>query len=47
MAGDIAQKVAVPYAEAMISIATGQGLVDEFGDNARGILAVMAEAPDF
>jgi F-type H+-transporting ATPase subunit delta len=45
MAGDIAQQIAAPYAEAMLSIATNQNLVDEFGDSARGILAVMETLP--
>ncbi|MGK7909388.1 MAG: ATP synthase F1 subunit delta [Synechococcus sp.] len=47
MAGDIAQKVAGPYAEAMLSIATGQELIDQFGDDAQGILAVIKQTPEF
>ncbi|MEL7083144.1 MAG: ATP synthase F1 subunit delta [Cyanobacteria bacterium P01_A01_bin.3] len=46
MAGDIAKQVAVPYAEAMLSIATGQDAVDKFGEDARGILAVLEQTPE-
>ncbi|WP_017324766.1 ATP synthase F1 subunit delta [Synechococcus sp. PCC 7336] len=41
MSGNIAQQIAAPYSEAMLSIAKEQNLVNEFGEDARGILSVL------
>lgn len=47
MAGSIAQQVADPYAEALLSIGTSNELIDAFGDDARFILDVLKECPEF
>ncbi len=39
-------KVIEPYTEALMSLAQSQNLVDQFGENAEGVLAVMAESEE-
>jgi F-type H+-transporting ATPase subunit delta len=42
----IASQVAEPYAQALMSVAQAQGLVDEFGNNFREIEALLTESAD-
>lgn len=46
MAGAITQQVADPYAEALLSIARQQNLVDTFGEDIRSILATLHQTPE-
>lgn len=46
MAGSIAQQVADPYAEALLSLGTSNNLVDAFGEDARFIVGVLDECPE-
>ncbi len=45
MAGAITQQVADPYAEALLSIAKQQNLVNAFGEDLRSILATLEQTP--
>lgn len=46
MAGAIAQQVADPYAEALLSLARQQNQVDAFGNDIRFILATTQQTPE-
>ncbi|MEM9156122.1 MAG: ATP synthase F1 subunit delta [Cyanobacteria bacterium P01_F01_bin.33] len=47
MAGSVAQQVSDPYAEALLSIGSGNNLIDAFSEDARFILDVLKECPEF
>jgi len=40
------EAIAEPYAEAMMSVAQTQNLVEQFGENARGLMELINSSPD-
>lgn len=44
--GGITSRVAEPYAEALMSIATNQNLTDKFGEDATGLIALVDESEE-
>ncbi|MGA7932383.1 MAG: ATP synthase F1 subunit delta [Kovacikia sp.] len=44
--GGITSKIAVPYSEALMSLAQSQDLVDRFGEDASGLLSLLNESKD-
>ena len=42
----VSAQVVEPYAEALMSVAQSNGLVDQFGDTIRSLLNAMTEAPE-